>query len=101
MGTQQYDVLSSAIFTTSGLIVTCDTAVNIGRVRIKAIYYAASAGGTLTFREGSVTGQIRLTFPTTASASGLLLIPGEGVLCRDTPYVVITGTITGATMLYG
>jgi hypothetical protein len=101
MGTQQYDVLSSAIFTASGLIKTCDTAANIGRQRIKAIYYAASANGTLTFREGSVSGQIRLTFATTSSASGLVLIPGEGILFNDTPYVVITGTITGATVLYG
>ena len=101
MGTQQYDVLSSAIFTATGLVKTCDTAVDIGRVRIKAIYYSASANGTLTFREGGVAGQIRLTFATTASASGLVLIPGEGILFRDTPYAVVTGTIVGATVLYG
>lgn len=101
MSTQQYDVLSSAIIAANGLVKTCDSAADIGRVRIKAIYYAASANGTLTFREGGVTGQIRLTFPTTQAASGLVLIPGEGVLFRDTPYLVITGTIAGATVLYG
>jgi len=101
MSTQQYDVLSSSILSANGLVKTCDSAADIGRVRIKAIYYAASASGTLTFREGSITGQIRLTFPTTSATSGLVLIPGEGILFSDTPYMVITGTISGATVLYG
>ena len=101
MSTQQYDILCSDIFTASGLIKTCDTHQNIGRVRIKAVYYAASATGALAFREGSATGQIRLTFQTTASASGLVLLPGEGILFRDTPYVVVGGTVTGASVFYG
>ena len=101
MPTQQYDILCSDILTASGLVKTCDTQQNIGRVRIKAVYYAASVSGNLVFREGSVTGTIKLTFQTTAAASGLVLLPGEGILFKDTPYLFIGGTITGASVFYG
>ena len=101
MSTQQYDILCSDIFTTTTLIKTCDTQQNIGRNRIKAIYYAASVTGTLTFREGNATGPVRLVIQTTAAASGLVLIPGEGILFRDTPHVTVGGTITGASVFYG
>jgi hypothetical protein len=28
-------------------------------------------------------------------------LPGEGILFRDTPYVVVGGTVTGASVFYG
>jgi len=97
------DVLSSAIFTTTGQLTTCDaTPVPLtDRLRIKAIYYSASVTGTVTIRDGSATGPIRMTIATTASASGLCLLPGEGILCTKGAYAVVTGTLNGATMFYG
>jgi hypothetical protein len=97
----QGDVLSSDVFATSGFVVTCNLQQKLGRTRIKAVYYSASVNGLITFREGSATGSIRLIFPTTASASGLVLLPGEGILLLDSPYAVVTGTLTGATVFYG
>jgi hypothetical protein len=104
----QTDILSSDLLTASGLVKTCqpdatNTKQNIGRVRIKAVYYSASTTGTLTFRETSATGITRLTFAITAAASGLVLIPGEGILFTDTPYMVLAGggVLTGATVFYG
>ena len=97
----QGDVLSSDIFAASGFVVTCNLQQKIGRTRIKAVYYSAAANGLISFRDGSATGAIRLIFPTTASASGLVLLPGEGVLFLDTPYAIVTGTLTGATVFYG
>lgn len=97
----QTDVISSAIFTATGLITACDNAASIGRTRVRAVYYSASANGTLTFREGGASGRIRLAIPITASASGLVLLPNEGILFADTPHCTVTGTLSGATVFYG
>lgn len=95
------DTLCSAQFTATGSVLTCDTNQPVGRVRIKSVYYTASANGTLVFRDGGANGVIRLTFSTTSSASGLVIIPGEGIVFKDTPYCVVTGTLSGATVFYG
>lgn len=95
------DTLCSAQFTASGDILTCDTNQLVGRIRIKSVYYTASANGTLVFRDGGIAGTVRLTVSTTSAASGLVIIPGEGIVFQKTPYCVVTGTLTGASVFYG
>jgi hypothetical protein len=103
MAAQQTDVLSSALQAASGLVVTCDTSQNIGRTRVRGIYYNAPAGGgagKFYLREGSSTGQVRFVIQPSEAASGLLWLPGEGILFQTTPYAVITGTFN-VTLFYG
>jgi len=106
----QSDVLSSDLLTGTGLVKTCyaggagtpAVTQNIGRNRIRGVYYSATVTGTITFREGSATGPIRMIFAITTLASGLLWLPGEGILFNDTPHMTLnSGTLTGLTVFYG
>jgi hypothetical protein len=95
------DTLCSAQFTATGSVLTCDTNQPVGRVRIKSVYYTASANGAIVLRDGGANGVVRMTFSTTSSASGLVIVPGEGILFNGTPHATVTGTLTGATVFYG
>lgn len=95
------DVLSSAIISASGNLKTSADALDIGATRIRMIYYAASAAGTVNIREGSSTGTKRISIPLGATTS-FFAIPGEGVVFRATPYMeLVSGTLTGMTVFYG
>ena len=93
MSTVQYDVLSVYVTGTGALGTS-------GRCRIKGVYYVASAGGSLTFRDGGSGGPIRLQMATSASGSGLALIPGEGILFQGDPHLTVAGTAS-VTVFYG
>lgn len=98
----QSDVLATQMFTATGNLKTADGVNNLAAIRVKGIYYSASANGNLVFRDGGSGGTIVLTIPITASASGLLWIPDNGIWFRTgTPHVTVTGTLNGATVFYG
>ena len=103
MAAQQTDVLSTALQSINGLVKTAETSENIGRTRIRGVYYNAPSGGgvgAFKLREGSVTGQIRFAIQPSEAASGLLWLPGEGILFQTTPYAVFTGSLI-FTLFYG
>jgi hypothetical protein len=103
MAAQQTDVLSSQLQTAAGLVLTCDTLQNIGRTRIRGVYYNAPSGGGVSafkLREFTATGQIRFAIQPSEATSGLLWLPGEGILFRSTPYATFTGTFN-FTLFYG
>jgi hypothetical protein len=93
MSTVQYDVLAVYVTATGALGTS-------GRCRVKSVYYVSTAGGTLTFRDGSASGPIRLQLATAASGVGLSVIPGEGILFQGDPHLTITGTAS-VTVFYG
>lgn len=91
----QTDV-NSVTVTASGLAVTA-------RTRVKAIYYVAGAvaGSILVKNNGSggVT-QIDIATPAAATATGYMLLPGEGVLFATNVYLTITNA-TSVIIFYG
>jgi hypothetical protein len=98
----QTDVLASVPLTASGDFT--DQATNaIKRTRIKSIYIVPTGvAGSLVIRDGGVSGAILMTINTVASATQptYLLLPGEGVLVRTSPYGVVT-SLGSATIFYG
>lgn len=94
------DVLSSAIFTATGLLTQPDGSALPTRCRIVGVYYTASANGTIILSETSGAGRVRMPIPTTASASGLVMVPQGGVLFVGQPFATVTGTLTGAVVYY-
>ena len=75
-----------------------------GRMRLRGLY-AVNTGtaGTITFREGSATGGIRMQFNTVASANTTQYpdIPDDGILFVDGGYVVYTQThLSSMTVFY-
>lgn len=72
------------------------TAFN-GRTRLKALTYSAPAAGTVAIKDGSTT---LFTFTITAAGDANILIPGEGVLVKDSLVVTTSAGIT-AVAFYG
>ena len=75
-----------------------------GRMRLRGLY-AVNTGtaGTITFREGSATGGIRMQFNTVASANTTQYpdIPDDGILFVNGGYVVYTQThLSSMTVFY-
>ena len=74
------------------------------RVRIRAVYYVGTGtAGSVSFREGGVSGDELLKFDTVASAttgSGFMIVPAEGILFSGDPYVTLTN-VTSVTFFYG
>jgi hypothetical protein len=104
----QSDVLSSELLTATGLVKTCyaggagtpAVTQNLGRCRVRGVYYSALTTGTVTFRE-TATGPIRLIFAITTLASGLIWLPEEGILFNNTPHMTLnSGSLTGLTVFY-
>jgi hypothetical protein len=108
----QTDVLASAQRSTSGQMLTSETGATIGRCRVKAIWVTPNpaTAGTITLRDGGVSGAVKITYPfdntTALSTSGLLyqLLPGEGVKFDTSIYATITvttGTTVNVCVFYG
>jgi len=77
--------------------------VGLPRARIKAIYYVPSAtAGSVSFKSGGSGGTELLKIDTPASAINprTVLIPGQGVLFEEDPYVTLTN-VTSVTFFYG
>lgn len=82
--------------------LTSTAAASVGPCRIKGVYYACPAGGgSISFKNGGSGGTelIKIDAPAAASSQNVI-IPGEGVLFSDDPYVTIT-TVASVTFFYG
>lgn len=90
----QTDVLSA--------VATADGSIISGRNRLKGVVLTSSAtAGSIVFRDGGVSGTVRLTLNTPASAGFHdIVIPGEGVLFSSDIYVALTN-VTSVTIFYG
>ena len=98
----QTDVLASVPLTTSGQF-TAQNTNNIGRCRIKSIYVVPTGtAGSLVIKDGGSSGSVIATINTVASATQptYLLMPGEGLLVRTSPYGAVT-SLGSATIFYG
>jgi len=86
------------------MTATGSSGVGGTRTRVKAIYYVAGAtAGSVVFTDGSASGDtlIQIGTPTAVnSGSGMVLIPGEGVIFNGPPYVTLTN-VTSVTFFYG
>jgi len=80
------------------------TGVGQPRARIKAIYYVAGTAGSISFKDGGASGEEKILLATPASTAGngstYVLIPGDGVVFKDDPYLTISGP-TSVTFFYG
>jgi len=98
MASMQTDVKSK------NLTATGASGVGLPRARVKGIYYVSGAtAGSISFKEGGSSGTelIKIDTPaSTAAGSGMVVIPGEGVLFLADPYVTLT-TATSVTFFYG
>ena len=80
-------------------------AAGVGTTRVKGIYFVNGAtAGSVTFKDGGSGGTERIKIDAPANTTGngttYLPLPGEGVLFRADPYVIIT-TVTSVTFFYG
>ena len=94
----QYDVRSKTMTSTDA------TGVGQPRARIKSIYYVAGTAGSISFKDGGAGGEEKILLATPASTAGngstYVLIPGDGVVFKDDPYLTISGP-TSVTFFYG
>ena len=88
----QTDVKSAALAATGAL-------GNGGRTRVKGVFYNATTGGTVTVNEGN--GGALLLSLNVPIGSNYVLIPGEGILSRDEPYITFTTFAGSVTVFYG
>jgi len=75
-----------------------------GRMRLRGLYAVNTAtAGTITFREGSSTGNIRMQFNTVASANTTQYpdVPDDGIVFAGGGYVLYTQThLSSITVFY-
>jgi hypothetical protein len=94
----QFDVKAKTMTETGA------TGIGIPRARIKAIYYVAGTAGSISFKDGGVSGEEKILLATPASTAGngstSIMIPGDGVVFRGDPYITITGP-SSVTFFYG
>ena len=98
----QTDVLASKPLTSAGDALD-QNSLTIGRCRVKAIYIVPDTGaGTVTFRDGGVSGPVKITVNTLASSSApdYMLLPGEGLLFQTSVYIVPSAVVS-TTVIYG
>lgn len=69
------------------------------RTRIKAVFYNATAGGTVAINEGN--GGALLLSLVVPIGTNTVLIPGEGILSQVEPYVTFTTFTGNVTVFYG
>lgn len=88
----QTDVKAKALTATGAL-------GNGQRTRIKALFYNATTGGTVTINEGN--GGALLLSLTVPIGVNTVWIPGEGILSQVEPYVTFTTFAGNVTVFYG
>lgn len=98
----QYNVQASKPLTSTGSFVD-QTDTNIGRTRVKGIYFVSSAAvGSVALSDGN-GGQLLITVNTPAAANAgavYMPLPGEGILFQTGPYGTVTNT-TSMVIIYG
>ena len=98
----QTDVLASKVATSAGNLLDQNSLV-IGRSRVKAIYIVPDSGaGTVTFRDGGVSGPVKIAVDTKASSTApdYILMPGEGLLFQENIYI-IPSAVVSTMVIYG
>lgn len=82
-------------------------AANVGgsRTRVKAIYFVNGAtAGSVSFKDGGSSGTELINIATPANTTGTgsmtVLIPDQGVLFQQDPYLTLTN-VTSVTFFYG
>lgn len=98
----QTDVLASKVATSAGDLLDQNSLV-IGRSRVKAIYIVPDSGaGTVTFRDGGVSGPVKVVLNTKASSTSAdyVLLPGEGLLFQTSIYIVPSAVVS-TMVIYG
>lgn len=87
--------------------LTSTGAAGVGgsRTRVKAIYFVNGVtAGSVSFRDGGAgaTELIKLDTPanTTGTGSMTVLVPDQGVLFQNDPYLTLTN-VTSVTFFYG
>lgn len=91
--TMQTDVKSKTVSGTG--------AVSAGgaRTRLKGVYFSMTTGGTISIANGN-GGTTLLSF-TVPIGTNYFLIPGEGILYSEDPYVTFTTAVGSLTVFYG
>lgn len=69
------------------------------RTRLKGVYYSMTTGGTISIADGS-GGNVLLSFIVPVGTN-YFLIPGEGILSLNAPYVTFTTAVGSLTVFYG
>ena len=69
------------------------------RTRLKGVYYSMSTGGTISVADGN-GGTVLLTFVVPVG-SNYFLVPGEGIVFQNDPYVTFTTAVGSLTVFYG
>jgi hypothetical protein len=69
------------------------------RTRLKGVYYSMSTGGTISVADGN-GGNVLLSFVVPVG-SNYFLVPGEGILFQNAPYVTYTTAVGSLTVFYG
>ena len=103
----QTDVLASAVRATDGLMLD-QNSNSVGRTRVKAVYIVPSVtdgvavAGTVVFRDGGVSGDVRITLNTLVGSTSpdYITFPGEGILFGTDVYADVTD-IASVLVIYG
>jgi len=69
------------------------------RTRLKGVYYSMTTGGTISIADGN-GGTTLLSFAVPIGTN-YFLIPGEGILYQNDPYITFTTAVGSLTVFYG
>lgn len=81
--------------------VSATGAANVAgsRTRLKGVYYSMTTGGTISIADGN-GGSTLLSF-TVPVGTNYFLVPGEGILYTNDPYITFTTAVGSLTIFYG
>ena len=82
--------------------------ISAGPSRIFSIYFASTAAlGTIAIRDGGVSGTVLATFDVPIGGTGVgepivyqIEMPGDGIWCKTSSYVTLTGGVDKVTVFY-
>ena len=82
--------------------------ISAGPSRIFSIYFASTAAlGTIVIRDGGVSGTALATFDVPIGGTGAgepivyqIEMPGDGIWCKTSSYVTLTGGVDKVTVFY-
>ena len=81
--------------------VSNNTSVISGPARVKSFYYTATANaGSVTLRDGGVSGTTMVTVVVPANGYGIVPFPGDGIRFGTDVYTVLAN-VSSVTVFYG
>lgn len=94
------DVLASASLTATGQAKEATGTNDLGRTRVKGLYFVATTAGTLTFRDGGASGTVKLTLAVPIGSDNIVF--GEdGLLFKTNVHVTLTtAVLSGLSLFY-